>query len=103
MLSTIKRALGLSYGEIVGSISTFAGPWAPRNTADCNGQLLPVGNNYYTKLFSIIGTTYGGDGVKTFALPDLRPTDKKGNKIDWNEAGVPRQVICIEGEYPSRP
>ena len=103
MLNSIKRALGLSSSdEVTGSVSSFAGPFVPYGFLDCDGRLLPVGNNYYTALFSVIGTIYGGDGMKTFALPDLRPTDKKGNKIDWTEAGVPRQVICYSGQYPRR-
>ena len=48
----------------------FAGNFAPRNWAFCNGQLLSIAQN--TALFSILGTTYGGDGRTTFALPDLR-------------------------------
>ncbi len=54
----------------IGSIVLFAGNYAPRNWAFCNGQLLSIAQN--TALFSIIGTTYGGDGQTTFALPDLR-------------------------------
>ena len=104
MLKTIKRVLGLSASdETLGSISSFAGPFAPEGTLDCAGQLLPVGQNQYVALYSVIGTLYGGDGVKTFALPDLRPVDGKGNKIDWARAGVPRQVICVYGIYPRRP
>mgnify|MGYP000291569692 FL=1 len=51
-------------------ISMFAGNFAPRGWAFCNGQLLPISQN--TALFSLLGTTYGGDGRTTFALPDLR-------------------------------
>ena len=51
-------------------IRIFAGNFAPRNWAFCNGQLLPISQN--TALFSLIGTTYGGDGRTTTALPDLR-------------------------------
>jgi microcystin-dependent protein len=54
----------------VGEIRVFAGNFAPRNWALCNGQLLSISSN--TTLFSILGTTYGGDGRVTFALPDLR-------------------------------
>lgn len=48
----------------------FAGNFAPRTWAFCEGQIQAISSN--TALFSIIGTTYGGDGVSTFALPDLR-------------------------------
>ena len=54
----------------IGQIMMFAGNFAPRGWALCNGQLLPIASN--TALFSILGTTYGGDGQTTFALPDLR-------------------------------
>ena len=54
----------------LGEISVFAGNFAPRGWAFCNGQLLPIAQN--SALFSILGTTYGGDGRTTFALPDLR-------------------------------
>lgn len=55
---------------LMGQISMFAGTFAPRGWLFCHGQLLPIAQ--YNALFSIIGTTYGGDGRITFALPDLR-------------------------------
>ena len=54
----------------LGQITIFAGNFAPRAWAFCDGQLLPIAQ--YTALFSILGTVYGGDGRTTFALPDLR-------------------------------
>ena len=54
----------------LGEIKMFAGNFAPRGFALCNGQLLPIAQN--TALFSLFGTTYGGDGRVTFALPDLQ-------------------------------
>jgi microcystin-dependent protein len=54
----------------VAEIRMFAGNFAPRGWALCNGQLLPISQN--TALFSLIGTFYGGNGTSTFALPDLR-------------------------------
>ncbi|MFC4636501.1 phage tail protein [Dokdonia ponticola] len=54
----------------LGEIKLFAGNFAPRAWAYCDGQLLPI--SQYSALFSILGTTYGGDGRTTFALPDLR-------------------------------
>lgn len=54
----------------LGEITMFGGNYAPRGWAFCNGQLLPI--SQYSALFSILGTTYGGDGRTTFALPDLR-------------------------------
>jgi microcystin-dependent protein len=54
----------------VGQITIFAGNFAPRGYAFCEGQLMAIASN--EMLFSLIGTTYGGDGQTTFALPDLR-------------------------------
>lgn len=54
----------------IGQIQTFAFNFAPRGWMFCNGQLLEIVD--YTALFALIGTTYGGDGRKTFGLPDLR-------------------------------
>ena len=54
----------------IGEVMIFGGNFAPRNYALCNGQLLSIAQN--TALFSLLGTTYGGDGQTTFALPDLR-------------------------------
>ncbi|MFD2563995.1 MULTISPECIES: phage tail protein [Aquimarina] len=54
----------------IGEIRMFAGNFAPRTWAFCDGQLLAINSNQ--ALFSILGTTYGGDGRTTFGLPDLR-------------------------------
>ena len=54
----------------VGEIRMFAGNFAPAGWMFCEGQLLPISEN--ETLFQLIGTTYGGDGQRTFALPDLR-------------------------------
>src|SRR5579859_4749959 len=54
----------------IGEIRMFAGNFAPVGWAFCNGQLIPIDQN--DALFQLIGTTYGGDGQTTFALPDLQ-------------------------------
>ena len=54
----------------VGEIRLFAGNFAPAGWMTCQGQLLPISEN--ETLFNLIGTTYGGDGQTTFALPDLQ-------------------------------
>jgi microcystin-dependent protein len=54
----------------IAEIKLFAGNFAPRDYAMCNGQLLPISQNQ--ALFSLIGTMYGGNGTTTFGLPDLR-------------------------------
>ena len=54
----------------IGQIAAFGFSFPPKNWALCNGQLLPINQN--AALFSLLGTTYGGNGINTFALPDLR-------------------------------
>lgn len=54
----------------IGQIILFAGNFAPKGWALCDGRLLPIAT--YSALFSILGATYGGDGIQTFGLPDLR-------------------------------
>src|ERR1041385_1322755 len=54
----------------IGEIRMFAGNFAPVGWAFCNGALIPISEN--DALFNLIGTTYGGDGQNTFALPDLQ-------------------------------
>ena len=56
--------------EFMAVIKPFAGNFAPENWMFCHGQLLEIESNHV--LFSLIGTTYGGDGMNTFQLPDLR-------------------------------
>jgi microcystin-dependent protein len=54
----------------IGEIRMFGGNFAPLNWAFCDGSLLPISG--FIALFNLLGTTYGGDGINTFALPDLR-------------------------------
>lgn len=57
-------------GYFMAQINWFGGTFAPYNWLDCNGSLLPIAE--YDALFALIGTTYGGDGQDTFAIPDFR-------------------------------
>lgn len=57
-------------GYFMAQINWFGGTFAPNNWFDCNGALLSIAQ--YDTLFALIGTTYGGDGVNTFAVPDFR-------------------------------
>jgi microcystin-dependent protein len=61
----------------IGQIQAFAFEFAPRGWAPCDGRVLPI--QQYAALFSLLGTTYGGNGVHTFALPDLRGRVAVGN------------------------
>lgn len=65
-----SSALACNSESYIGSVCLVAYTFCPRGTADASGQLLPIAQN--TALFSLLGTTYGGDGRVTFALPDLR-------------------------------
>ena len=87
-------------------IRIFAFNFAPRYWAFCDGQLLPISQN--TALFSLLGTTYGGDGKSTFALPDLQgsapmhPGQGPGLSLhDLGETGGSKTVTLLESEIPS--
>ena len=70
-LVTILGMAKPAYADcFLGEIMAFGGNFAPRGWAKLDGQLLAISSN--SALFSILGTTYGGDGRTTFALPDLR-------------------------------
>ena len=69
-LVSISLAPISSAQRLLGSIIIVPYNFAPRGFAPCDGQLLPINQNQ--ALFSLLGTTYGGDGIQTFALPDLR-------------------------------
>jgi len=79
------------YEQFIGQIQLFPYNYAPRDWAFCEGQLLQIVENQ--ALFSLIGTTYGGDGKSTFALPNL-----KGKEPDPNM----QYCISLQGIYPSR-
>lgn len=76
----------------VGEIRMFAGNFAPAGWMFCEGQLLPISEN--ETLFQLIGTTYGGDGQSTFALPDLRGRlpIHQGNGFILAETGGAEQI-----------
>jgi microcystin-dependent protein len=100
MLKKVKQILGLTQNDpTIGSIELWAGHMIPRCFAPCQGQKMTIKGN--EALFSVIGTTYGGDGINNFALPDYRPRDAKGNPVSWDKADTPMVLICIYGIYPS--
>ena len=82
----------------LGEIRCFGFGFAPKNWAMCNGQLLPI--NQYTALFSILGTTYGGNGTNTFALPNLqgRTPVELGNGIVLGETGGASSVTLLANQ-----
>lgn len=115
--------------QFLAEIRMFAGDFAPRGWAFCEGQLLRISD--HSALFSLLGTTYGGDGRSTFALPDLRgrvaihplwrddirlgqvgggePVVAVEADADEEQSVVNRQpflavnfIIAVEGIFPSR-
>ena len=76
---------------LLATIILFAGNFAPKGWAFCDGSLQSIQQNQ--ALFSLLGTTYGGDGTSNFALPDLR-----------SKAPVPgsHYIIALQGRYPER-
>jgi microcystin-dependent protein len=89
----------------VAEIRIFAGTFAPTGWAFCNGQLMPISQN--TALFSLLGTTYGGDGKSTFGLPDLQgrapmhPGQGPGLSLrDLGEADGQPAVTLLASELP---
>jgi len=90
----------------VAEIRIFPFNFAPKGWAWCNGQLMPISQN--TALFSLLGTTYGGDGKSTFALPDMQgnapmhPGQGPGLSLhDLGETGGSETVTLLESEIPS--
>lgn len=108
----------------IGEVRLFAGNFAPRGWALCQGQILQINEN--TALYSILGTNYGGDGRFTFGLPDLRsrvPVGAgknknnemiyEGTKNDGHAVSKGKDhktqstltlnyIICLQGTFPSR-
>ncbi|MEO5645791.1 MAG: tail fiber protein [Bacteroidia bacterium] len=72
----------------IGVVTTVAYDFSPKNWASCNGQILPIAQNQ--ALFSILGTTFGGNGVTTFALPDFRSRTALGTGTG---AGLPNTAL----------
>jgi microcystin-dependent protein len=85
----------------VGEIRMFAGNFAPVGWMFCEGQLLPISEN--ETLFQLIGTTYGGDGESTFALPDLRGRlpIHQGNGFILAETGGAEEVTLTVSQIPA--
>jgi microcystin-dependent protein len=85
----------------VGEIRMFAGNFAPVGWMFCQGQLLPISEN--ETLFQLIGTTYGGDGQSTFALPDLRGRIPihQGNGFILAETGGAEEITLTIAQIPA--
>ncbi|RTQ48477.1 phage tail protein [Hymenobacter gummosus] len=93
---------GINGGQpYVGEIGIFCGNFAPVGWAFCDGSLLAISE--YDTLYQLIGTTYGGDGQQTFALPDLRGRVPmhSGNGYTLSETGGVEQVTLTQQQIPS--
>ena len=77
----------------LGEIRMVSFNFAPKGWAQCNGQTMQI--SQYQALFSLLGTTFGGDGITTFALPKLGP-------IYTANGGALHQCISLYGVYPSQ-
>src|SRR5262245_3403137 len=96
----------MSSEPFVGEIMIFAGNFAPKGWAFCDGALIPISIN--TALFALLGTTYGGDGKSNFALPDLRDRmpiqSGQGPGLanrDLGSTGGAAQVALTANELPA--
>jgi microcystin-dependent protein len=94
LYSNLKRKNAMAEPfPFMGQILLVPYSFAPRGWAFCQGQLLQVAQ--YSNLFTLIGNTFGGDGEKTFALPDLR------GKVPQS-SGQLNYIIALQGYYPDR-
>ena len=92
--------------QVLANVTPFAGNFAPRGWATCQGQLLQISQN--TALFALLGTTYGGNGQTTFALPDLRGRAAlhygQGpglSNYDLGQVGGQETVTLLTSQLPS--
>jgi microcystin-dependent protein len=93
ILCANARSALAGINPFLGEVETLAFGFCPQGWAPLNGQLLPINQNQ--ALFALLGTTYGGDGVTTFALPTAKPI------FTANES-VMLQCIALQGVFPSR-
>lgn len=90
-LCAVSPASALGTEDYTGSIGITAATYCPKGTIEPQGQILPI--SHYQQLFALFGTTYGGDGTKNFALPDLRES---------TPANGMRFCMVMNGIYPAR-
>jgi hypothetical protein len=92
LCANVRSALAGEY-PFLGEVETFAFNFCPVGWTTLNGQLMSISQN--TALFSLLGITYGGDGLTTFALPTAKP-------IFTGTGAVLLQCIALQGIFPSR-
>jgi Phage Tail Collar Domain len=89
-IRSTARAPGPTPGPLMGQVGLFGFSFAPAGWLPCDGRLMAISQN--TALFSLLATTYGGNGTTDFALPNLKPA------APWG----PGYFIAIQGAYPVR-
>lgn len=102
ILSVVLFAISnTAFSQYLGEIKLMSAAFAPKGWAKCEGQLLPINQNQ--ALFSILGTTYGGDGRTTFALPDLRGkvVVGMGNSMVLGQTGGTESVTITANNIPA--
>lgn len=82
----------------LGQIFLFAGNFVPRSFHECNGALISI--EFNQQLFAILGNRYGGDGLRTFALPKMAPLENK-TQDGSSQKSACTYIICIDGSYPA--
>ena len=92
LTATILAAPAHANGKHIGEIVEFANNFCPRHTLPTDGRELKIHKN--SALFSLLGTNYGGDGLRTFRLPLISKTDDSGRNITT--------CIVTQGVFPSR-
>ena len=109
--SALSMSMGLSQPvqasePFIGQIETFGFNFPPRGWAHCDGQLLQI--SQFSALFSLLGTTFGGDGRTTFALPDLRGraaihvgSGAGLNRVSWGQRGGAETVTLNASHIPA--
>jgi microcystin-dependent protein len=101
-LQVICAGLVSAQEMYLGEIRLFGYNWCPVEWAPAAGQTLFI--NQYTRLFALYGTTFGGNGVTTFALPNLNGGAADGGSAAVpNPAQTPKWCVAVTGIYPSRP
>ena len=93
LLANAKAAFAQAYYPFLGEILIIASNFCPTGFAAMNGQLMQI--SQYPALFSLLGTSYGGDGVKTFGLPLAKP-------LFTATGATLTQCISLQGVFPSR-
>jgi len=100
-LFPIASEVSAGADPFMGEIVLYPFNFAPKGWARCDGQLFQISQN--PVLFSLLGTTYGGDGENTFALPNLNDQTSDGiSALPWG-ANKGYYCIALQGIYPARP